>query len=165
MHCGGLISVCGGTGLDGGIEKLAVQFRSRQALLRDELAERLLYFRVEVIGQLMGIVAPKRLLYENFHGGQQCAMAGKPDTFVRPESAIVEMSDFGQSIEAAAMRVAGEVIQLLQFTKDGETGTGAKHTFQFGQIGDFITAKILAQDRGLEGSWSHNVIVLTPDIR
>ena len=45
-------------------------------------------------------------------------MAGEPNTFMRPQSAIVETSDFGQGVEAAAMGVAGEILKLLQFTKD-----------------------------------------------
>src|SRR5262249_6249889 len=72
------------------------------------------------------------------------------------------MSNFGQRIEAPAMSVAGEVIQLLQFTKDGEIGGCAENALQLGQIGDLVTAKMLAQHGGLERSRSHNVIVHTP---
>jgi hypothetical protein len=41
---------------------------------------------------------------------------------MRPQSAIVETSDFGQGVEAAAMSVAGEIMKLLQFPKDSEIG-------------------------------------------
>jgi len=93
--------------------KLAVDLHSRQALLRDQLPERLLHFGVQVIGQLMGIIALRRLVHENFHGGQQGAMAGRPHAFVRPKSTIVEASDFRQGIGAPAMSVAGEIVELL----------------------------------------------------
>ena len=59
-------------------------------------------------------------------------MAGEPDTFMRPQSAIVETSDLGQGVEAAAMDVAGEIVKLLQFTKDGEIGVCAEDAFQLG---------------------------------
>ncbi len=89
-------------------------------------------------------------------------MAGEPDTFMRPQSAIVETSDFGQGVEAAAMGVADEILKLLQFTKDSEIGVCAEDAFQLGQIGDLVAAEMLAQDGWIEGSGSHNVRVLTP---
>jgi len=49
---------------------------------------------------------------------------------MRPQSAIVEVSDFGQGVEAAAMGVAGEIVKLLQFPKDSETGVCAENAFQ-----------------------------------
>jgi hypothetical protein len=126
------------------------------------MAERLLHFSVQVIGQFLGIVALGRLVHENFYGGQQGAVAGEPDAFVRPQSVIVEVSDFGESVGAAAMGVAGEVIEVLQLAKHGQISLCAEGAFQLGQIGDLVTAKMLAQDGGIEGSGSHNVIVRTP---
>jgi hypothetical protein len=89
-------------------------------------------------------------------------VAGEPDPFMRPQSAIVEVSDFGKGVKAAAMGVAGEILKLLQFTKDREIGVCAENAFQLGQIGDLVTAKMLAQDGWIEGSGSHNVRVHTP---
>jgi hypothetical protein len=89
-------------------------------------------------------------------------MAGKPDALVRPQSAIVEMSNLGQRIKAPAMSVAGEVIQFFQFAKDGEIGIRAEDALQFRQIGDLVAAKMLTQHRGIERSGSHNVIVHIP---
>ena len=81
---------------------------------------------------------------------------------MRPQSAIVETSDFGQGVEAAAMSVAGEILKLLQFPKDSEIGVGAEDAFQLGQIGDLVTTEMLAQGGGIEGSGSHNVRANTP---
>ena len=81
---------------------------------------------------------------------------------MRPQSAIVETSDFGQGVEAAAMSVASEILQLLQFTKDREIGVCAEGAFQLGQIGDLVTAEMLAEGGWIEGSGSHNVRVHTP---
>ena len=89
-------------------------------------------------------------------------MAGEPDTLVRPPPpAIVEVSDFGQGVEAATMGVAGEIVELLQFAKHGQIGLGAENAFQLGQISDLVPAKVPAKDRRIEGWGSHNVIVLT----
>jgi hypothetical protein len=38
----------------------------------------------------------------------------------------------GKGVEAAAMGVAGEILKLLQFTKDGEIGVCAENAFQLG---------------------------------
>ena len=84
---------------------------------------------------------------------------------MRPQSTIVEVSDFGQGVEAAAMSVAGEILKLLQFPKDSEIGVCAEDAFQLGQIGDLVTAEMLAQGGWIEGSGSHNVRVNTPCLR
>jgi hypothetical protein len=38
----------------------------------------------------------------------------------------------------SAMSVAGEILKLLQFTKDGESGVGTENALQLGQIGDLV---------------------------
>jgi len=53
-------------GFDGGIEKLAIHLHSHQALLLDEMAERLLHFGVQGVGQFMGVIAVRRLVDEGF---------------------------------------------------------------------------------------------------
>ena len=53
-------------GFDGGIEKLAIHLHSRQALSLDQMAERLLHFGVQSIGQFMGVIAVGRLVDESF---------------------------------------------------------------------------------------------------
>jgi len=49
-----------------GIEKLAIHLDSSQALLLDQMAERLLHFGVQGIGQFMGVIAVGRLVDEGF---------------------------------------------------------------------------------------------------
>ena len=51
---------------DGGIQKLARDLHSRQALLLDQMAERLLHFGVQGVGQFMGVIAVRRLVDEGF---------------------------------------------------------------------------------------------------
>jgi hypothetical protein len=66
------------------------------------------------------------------------------------------------------MSVAGQIGELLQFAKHGQIGLCAENAFQLGQISDLVMAKVmakvLAKERRIEGSGSHNVIVLTPCI-
>jgi|HubBroStandDraft_6_1064221.scaffolds.fasta_scaffold1546112_2 hypothetical protein len=75
---------------------MALDFDSCQALLLDQMAERLLDFGVQVTGQLLSVVALGRLVDEDFHGGQQSPATEEPDALMRPPTAIVEVSDFGQ---------------------------------------------------------------------
>src|SRR5215471_10362188 len=110
----------------------------------------------------MGIVTLGGLVHEDLYRGQECAMAREPDAFVRPQATIVEMNKLAQCIEAPAMSVAGEVIQLFQFAKDGEIGVGAENALQFKQSGNLVAAKMLTQHRGVERNGSHNVIGPTP---
>src|SRR6266481_9773814 len=51
---------------DGGIEKLALDLHSRQALLLDQMAERLLHFGVQGVGQFMGVISVRSLVDEGF---------------------------------------------------------------------------------------------------
>ena len=74
---------------------------------------------------------------------------------------IVKAGDFGQGVEAPAMGVAGEIVQLLEFAEDGEIRIRAQDTLQFGQISDFALMEVPAQCGGVEGSRAHNVRVPT----
>ena len=98
---------------------------------------------------------------EGFHRGQQGAVAGKPDPFVRPQSASIKAGDLDQGVEASAMSVAGEVAELLEFAAYGEIGGGAQHAFELRQIGDLVAAQVLTQQSRVEGGGAHNVRVPT----
>ena len=41
-----------------------------------------------------------------------------------PQAGVVEAGGFTESIVAPAMSIAGQVIEELEFAKDGEIGTG-----------------------------------------
>jgi hypothetical protein len=103
-------------GVDGGIEKLPLDFGSAQAMLLDQMPERLLNLGVQGVGQLRGVVAVGGAVHEGFDGRQQRTLAGEPDAFMRPQSLIVKASDLGQGVKAPAVRVTGEVAEGLQFS-------------------------------------------------
>lgn len=103
----------------------------------------------------------RRAVGESFDGGQQGAVAGKPNGLVGPQAVVVEAGDFAEGVVAAAVSVAGEVVELLELAEDGEAGRPAQGLLEFGQSGDLMTSQVLADQLGVEGERSHNVIVPT----
>src|SRR5439155_22311433 len=76
-----------------------------------------------------------------------------------PQSVIVEKRHLPECVIAAAMRIAAEVVERLQFSEDGDVDLRAQSLLEFIQRGDFITQQKRAQCIGAEGCWAHNVIV------
>ena len=63
------------------------------------------------------------------------------------------------------MGVAGEIIQRLEFTEDGDIDRRAEGLFEFLESGDFVAQQKGAQVIGAEGKGPHNVIVpIEPDL-
>src|SRR5882724_12078478 len=78
---------------------------------------------------------------------------------MRPQAFLVEMGDFMKGIVSAAMGVAGEVIQRLEFAEDRDIDRGAEGLLQFVERGDLASQEQRAQFIGAEGERPHNVIV------
>jgi len=116
---------------------------------------------MEYVGQFIGEPATRRLIDEGFNGGNESTVAGEPDGIVRPQAGVVEAGSFAEGIVATAMSIAGQVVQELEFAKDGEVGTGAESGLQLWQSGDFVTQEMLADGLGVEREWTHNDIVPT----
>ena len=72
---------------------------------------------------------------------------------------FTETGDLAKSVETAAMRIAGHVIEFFELSKDSEIDVGAEGTFQIGQRCDFVVEQQLPQRIWREGERSHNVIV------
>jgi len=94
-------------------------------------------------------------------GGQQGTVAGEPGRRGGPQAISSETSDLAKRIEAAAMRVAGQVVEFLELAEDGEVNVRAEGPFQIGKGCDFVAEQQLSQGIGREGERSHNVIVAT----
>src|ERR1700719_1602471 len=92
-------------------------------------------------------------------GGDERAVSGKPDRLMGPETIVVEADRFTEGVVAAAMSVAGKVVERLGLAKDGKVSGGTENVFEFRQSSDFVTQQVLAKDLGVEGEGSHNVIV------
>ena len=95
------------------------------------MAQRLLNLGMQNIGKLMRVVAVGGAPDESFHGEQQGSIAREPNRLVGPQSAIIKAGDLRQRIEAPAMRIAGEVAELLQLAEYRDRRSGAKQAFEF----------------------------------
>ena len=116
---------------------------------------------MECSGQFVGEPAARGLIDEGLDGGDECAVTREPDRLMGPQAGIVEAGRFTESIVAPTMRVAGDVVEELEFAKDGEIGSGAEGLLKFGERRDFVAEQVLAEDLGVEGEGSHNVKVPT----
>ena len=67
-------------------------------------------------------------------------------------------ADYAQLLKTLCFRT---VVEGLEFAKDGEVRGGAESVFEFGQGSDLVAEQVLAEGLGIEGRWSHNVIVPT----
>ena len=147
--------------ISGGVKEAAGHLGAAQTLGAHEIVEGILDLSMENIRQFIGEPAARGLIDEGLDGGDEGAVTGKPDGIVGPQADVVEAGGFAEGIVAAAMGIAGEVIQELEFSKDGEVSAGAESSFELGQSGDFVAQEMLAESLGFEGEWTHNVIVPT----
>jgi len=145
--------------IGGGVEKSSGHLGAAQAVGAHEIVEGILDLRMENVGQRSGEPAVRGLVDEGLDGGDEGAITGKPNCLVGPQADVVEAGGFAEGIVTAAMGIAGEVIQELKLSKDGEVGAGAESRFEFGQSSDFVAQEMLAESLGVEGAWAHNVIV------
>src|SRR6516164_2067666 len=147
--------------IGGSVQEASGQLRTAQTSRAHQVVEGILDLGMEGVGQLVSEATVRGLMDEGFDGGNQCAVVRKPHGIVRPQTVVVEASGFAEGIVAATMGIAREVIQKLELAKDGEVGCGAESIFEFGQGSDFVAPQVPAEGLGVEGKWSHNVIVPT----
>ena len=98
---------------------------------------------------------------EGLDGGDQCAVPREPDRLMGPQAGVVEAGGLPESVVAPAMSIAGQVIEEFKFAKNGETSVGAEGLLEFGEGSNFVAQQVPAEDLGIEGEGSHNVIVPT----
>src|SRR5260370_41693352 len=113
---------------------------------------------MEGVGQFVGEGATRGLIDEGLDGGDESAVAGKPNRILGPQACVVEASGFAEGIVAAAMGIAGEVIQKLELAKDGEVGGGTESAFEFGQGCDFVAGRGCAGCLWGAGRGCHNIL-------
>ena len=131
------------------------------AALLDQVIERVLHFDMQALGQFFGEIALRGMLHPGFGGGEQRAMTREPDSLMRPQSISVEAGDLTQRVVTSAMGIAGERVELLQFSEDRQVHGGAKSTLEFIEGGHLGLEQVFTQYVGVEEGWSHNVIVPT----
>ena len=64
---------------------------------------------MEGVGQFVGEAATRGLIDQGLEGGDESAVAGKPNRILGPQACVVEASGFAEGIVAAAMGIAGQV--------------------------------------------------------
>src|SRR6266404_6122539 len=116
---------------------------------------------MECISQFVGEPAARGLVDEGLDGGDECAVTGEPNRIVGPQAGVVEAGGFTEGVVSPTVSIAGQVIEEFEFSKDSEVSHAAESVFELGQGSDFVTQQVLAEDFGVEGEGSHNVIVPT----
>ena len=112
-------------------------------------------------GEFFREIARGRATDESFGCGQQGSVAGEPGRIAGPQTIGVETDDLTKGVETATMRVAGQIVELLELSENGEVDMRAESTFQVGEGCDFVVEEQLAQRIGGESERSHNVMVST----
>jgi hypothetical protein len=106
-------------------------------------------------------ISRDRATDERLGGGRRGAVAGEPGRCAGPQTIGTETGDLAKSVETAAMRVAGQVVEFFELSENGEVDVRAEGTFQIGEGCDFVMEQQLSHRIGREDERSHNVIVAT----
>ena len=125
----------------------------------DQVAQRVVHLDLQRLCQFLGEVALRGTIQEGFGGSQQRAVAGKADRMVEPQAVVIEGDDLAEGVIATAIRVAGEVVEGLKLTEDGDIDAGSEGALEFVQGCDLVLAEMPPQRGRGKGSRSHNVIV------
>src|SRR5437879_12961874 len=81
-------------------------------------------------GQFFRKIPCDRVADESFSGGQQGTVAGEPGRLGGPHTIGPEMGDLTKGVETAAMKVAGQVVELFELSENGKVDIRAEGTFQ-----------------------------------
>ena len=92
----------------------------------DQLQQGVLHGDVERLVEFGDEIAGRGTVDEGGGGVDQGAEARKPHGILRPQAVVVKASDTVEGIVAAAMRVAGSIVELIEFAKDGNGGAAPR---------------------------------------
>ena len=84
--------------------------------------------------EFFGKISRGRTADKGFGGGQQGTVPGEPGRRTGPQPIGSETGDLAKSIEPAALRVAGQVVEFFEFSENGEVDVRAEGAFQIGKI-------------------------------
>ena len=110
-----------------------------------ELQERRLDLHMQLALQLGGGETGLGLFDPVGGGLKQVALAGKPDSAMRPKALGVELRQGGEGVEFTSARVTGAIAQGFEFTKHRHSGGGSQGLFQLLQGGSQVLAQEVAQ--------------------
>lgn len=145
--------------IGGGVQEASGDFGAAETSRVDQLEKRIMDLSMECTGEFVGEPSVRGLIDEDRNGGDERAVTRKPNRIVRPQASVVEAGCFPEGIVAAAVRVAGQLVEQLELAKDSDAGGSAEGLLEFGQGGDLVAEEVLAEGLGIEGRGSHNDIV------
>jgi hypothetical protein len=93
-------------------------------------------------------ISRDRATDEGLGGGQQGTVAGEAGRCAGPQTIGTETGDLAKSVETAAMRVAGQVVEFFELSENGEVDVRAEGTFQIGKGCDFVTEQRFRNESG-----------------
>ena len=148
------------------VEELAGELVPRQPPVADELAQRVLGADREQVVQLVDEVSRLGVVDERLGGRDQGAGAGEADPGEGPQAVLVEVGECVEGVVAAAMRVAGPGVEVLELAKRGApAGAGTEGRHHLGQRGDGLLAEQGDDRVGGELGWSHYGTIADTDFR
>jgi len=118
--------------IGGSVQESSGHLGAAQALGTHKIVKRILDFSMENVSQFISEPAARGLVDEGLNGGDEGAVARKPNCIMGPEADLVEAGGFAEGIVTAAMGIAGKIIQELELSKDGEVSAGAESGSEFG---------------------------------
>ena len=139
----------------GAVQEPAVEFLAGQAAGADQLAQRIPDFDLDDPTQLIGEPSRGRLLDQASSRGEQGPRAGETDPLVEPQTVLVVGGQFVQSVEAAAVGIAGPAARRRQFAAHGASAGGAERLQDLVQLRDGFLAQQGDDRLGSEGFGSH----------
>ena len=95
-------------------------------------------------GQFFCKISSDRTTDERLGGGQQGAIAGEPGRRAGPKTICPETGDLAKGVEAAAMRIAGQVAEFSELSENGEVDVCAEGAFQIRKRCDFVVEQQLS---------------------
>ena len=93
------------------VEVAAIKRGPLNAALLMQSTQGIVDLGVDRVGEVAGVESLRGPLDNSFHGGEQSAIAGKPNRFIGPEPGIVKAWDVSERVVGAAMRVAGQITE------------------------------------------------------
>ena len=111
-----------------------------------ELPEKGAGVQVQVLAQLSGGEAGGGLPHQGHDGLGQMALPREADVPVEPQTALIELGQFGQGIKAAVVVETGQGLPFFEAAADRANG-GLEALAELGQ-GDHFLAAPAAQDLG-----------------